>query len=201
MIKSYSEAEIHFEKELNKLDKFVLRFLRQIGKIKYVIISGYVAIFFGRTRGTEDIDMFINPITFEKFKKLSARLKAKGYWFINGNGDKGMFENLEAGVALRVAKDGRMIPNIEFKFAIDKSGIYAMNNRMKVICSGKVFYTSPLEHQIAYKLGMGSKKDIEDAYHLYRLFEKFLDKEKLKLFIKEEGAEDNFKKWNQSALI
>jgi hypothetical protein len=34
--------------------------------------------------------------------------------------------------------------------------------------------------QIPYKLKLGSEKDLEDATHLYVLFEKYLDMQKMK---------------------
>gem|GEM_PF-4971067 len=45
------------EKVLNKYDRFVLDFTLEKEKIRYVLLSGYVAILFGRSRQTEDIDL------------------------------------------------------------------------------------------------------------------------------------------------
>ena len=60
------------DKELSDLDKFVIEFVNILDKcnIKYVIISGYPAIFFGRSRATEDVDMFIEKIPKEKFLEI-----------------------------------------------------------------------------------------------------------------------------------
>ena len=46
-------------KVVNRLDEFVLTFTSVLDrmKINYVIVSGYVAIVFGRSRATEDIDI------------------------------------------------------------------------------------------------------------------------------------------------
>ena len=45
------------------LDKFVEDFVKVIEKYcKYIIVSGFVAIAHGRSRGTEDIDMIIEKI-------------------------------------------------------------------------------------------------------------------------------------------
>jgi len=47
--------------------------------------------------------------------------------------------------------------------------------------------------QIAYKLGeLGSEKDIEDAKHLYVVFNDKLNKEELAKLIREFHAEDKF---------
>ena len=49
--------EIKLNKELNKLDKFVIDFCKLLDR--YVIVSGYVSILFGRSRSTEDVDLLI----------------------------------------------------------------------------------------------------------------------------------------------
>jgi hypothetical protein len=54
------EKTIKLDKEINALDRFALDFIAAVEKYtKYVIICGYVAILFGRSRGTEDVDMFL----------------------------------------------------------------------------------------------------------------------------------------------
>jgi RecA-family ATPase len=56
-------------KVVSKLDLFVIDFIKILEKYTdYVIVSGYVSILFGRSRGTEDIDIFIEKIDFKKFK-------------------------------------------------------------------------------------------------------------------------------------
>ena len=61
-----------FDKELNSLDRFVLDYVSVLDKekIKYVIVSGYVAILFGRSKSSEDVDMIVEKISREKFFKL-----------------------------------------------------------------------------------------------------------------------------------
>ena len=54
------KREIKSCKILSELDKLVLDFVRVLEKhVDYVLISGYVSILLGRTRITEDIDIFI----------------------------------------------------------------------------------------------------------------------------------------------
>lgn len=73
--------KLKLEKPLNELDKFVFRFIKVLEKhIDYVIISGYVAILLGRSRATEDVDMFIKPLPREKFIELYTELKEAGFW-------------------------------------------------------------------------------------------------------------------------
>ena len=55
----FKKNKIILDKEVNELDRFVVRFIRVLEKYSdYVIISGYVSILFGRSRATEDIDIF-----------------------------------------------------------------------------------------------------------------------------------------------
>jgi len=66
----FKNDQITFDKQLNKLDKFVIEFISILNEfdIKYVIISGYVSILFGRNRASEDIDIFVEKLNFTKFK-------------------------------------------------------------------------------------------------------------------------------------
>ncbi len=53
------EKNIKLDRELNELDLFVLDFVKILEKqVKYVLISGYVALLFGRSRTTEDVDLY-----------------------------------------------------------------------------------------------------------------------------------------------
>ena len=52
----------------NILDKFVEDFVSVIEKhCKYIVVSGFVAISHGRSRGTEDIDMIIPKMDLNQF--------------------------------------------------------------------------------------------------------------------------------------
>jgi len=184
MIKSYSQTEIVFDKELNRLDKFVLDFIKLLGEIKYVVVSGYVAILFGRTRATEDIDLIIQDISRSKFEELAKRVWEKGYWFINGDNIETLYAILREEQSLRIAKKGEWLPNMEIKFARDEIDEFCLTARVKVTFSGESIYISPIELQIAYKLKLGSDKDIEDALHLFQLFKKYLSAESLLHFIR-----------------
>ena len=55
-------------KAISELDKFVFEITSKLAKLTdYVIVSGYIAILFGRSRTTEDIDILIKPIEFSAF--------------------------------------------------------------------------------------------------------------------------------------
>ena len=59
---------ITLDRELSRLDKLVLRFISIVQKhVKYVIISGYISILLGRSRATEDVDVFIQPLSYNAF--------------------------------------------------------------------------------------------------------------------------------------
>ena len=59
---------IKLNKVLNELDVFVLEFTRLLERhTPCVIVSGYISILFGRARATEDINLFIQPLSRETF--------------------------------------------------------------------------------------------------------------------------------------
>ena len=59
-MKFINKNTIKLYKEINELDKFVLKFVEVLQKhTLYVIVSGYVAILLGRNRATDDIDIFV----------------------------------------------------------------------------------------------------------------------------------------------
>ncbi|MBU2634051.1 MAG: hypothetical protein KJ674_02295 [Nanoarchaeota archaeon] len=62
-MKFINSKTIQLDKDLNELDKFVLKFIKILEKhTSYVIVSGYVSILLGRTRATEDVDVFIKEL-------------------------------------------------------------------------------------------------------------------------------------------
>lgn len=50
----------------------------------------------------------------------------------------------------------------------------------------------PLELQIAYKLSLGAQKDVEDAVHIYSLFEESLSVTRLETWVYRLGVEDEY---------
>ena len=174
----FSGKRIKFSRELSDLDTFVLDFVKVLDsvKIKYIIISGYVAILFGRSRTTEDIDMFIEDIDKARFNELLERLEKSGLWVINTSDSNQAYLMLKEGDAIRIAKKNMAIPNIEIKIKKDEK---VWKDNIEVILNNSRLITSRLESQIAYKFYLGSEKDIEDAVHLYEIFKEHLDKKLL----------------------
>jgi hypothetical protein len=171
-------------KELNNLDRLVLDFISLID-FDYVIVSGYVAILFGRSRTTEDIDLFINPRSEEEFHSFCNSLKKRGFNLLNAADAKEAYGLLKEGISLRVIKGEEVFPNFELKLMSSSLSKTSMSERIKLILDDGQLYLSPLELQIAYKLYLGSDKDFEDARHLYRFLKAYLDVDKLKYFLKE----------------
>jgi len=174
-------------KILTKLDKFVINFTNFLNKYcNYVIISGYIPILFGRTRGTEDVDVFIEHIDKKKFGLFYNDLIRNNYYFLNPENENGLYEMLEEKLGIRAAKKDTIIPNIEMKFIKDDIDNFTLKNHVKVILNKEFnFFISPIEIEIPYKLFLGSEKDIEDALYLWNIFQEKLDKKLINKFMKE----------------
>lgn len=184
----FKDDEIIFIKELSKLDNFVLEFVDMLTKhkVNHVIISGYVAILFGRNRISEDVDFLIQHITFEKFLKFWSEFDEKTYECLNTSDPHDAYYGyLETHHAIRIAKKGSFIPNIEIKFVKNQLDRFSLKNRKCVKLDDKFLFISPLEVQIPYKLFLGSEKDIEDARFLFKLFKDDLNMVLLDRFLTE----------------
>lgn len=174
-------------KELTLLDRFVLDFISHVN-IKYVIVSGYVAILFGRSRSTEDIDMFITDEGIDAFRKFYEEIVNGGkYYAINAKDADDAYELMTVDKSsLRFAERDTFDPNFEVKFAMKETDFYSMENPWIVdFGAGARVRISPMELEIVYKLYLGSEKDFDDAAHLYTVFKEILDLEKLRSFIRE----------------
>jgi hypothetical protein len=189
----FKEDKIIFDRELSLLDSFVLSFTEHLAKnnIKYVIISGYVAILFGRSRMSEDVDIFIENISFEKFLKFWSGIEQSYECLNTGNSYEAYNDYLKNHQAIRIANKGSFIPNIELKFVKNDLDRYSLENRKHVKLADKSLYLSPLELQIPYKLFLGSEKDIEDARFLFKLFKDNLNIVLLKMFLSKLKVSDN----------
>jgi hypothetical protein len=173
----FTEDGIVFERILSPLDEFTIAFTRILDRVnvRYVLISGYVAILFGRSRSSEDVDVFIEHLSKERFLALWNELSKEFECIITNKWEQAYDEYLMDGGAIRFALPGQYVPNMEVKFA--KTGVdeFALQQRVRVFVNNFVLYVSSLEMQIPYKLLLGSGKDIEDARHLYSLFKRYID--------------------------
>jgi hypothetical protein len=181
-LKFISKRKLKLARKLSKLDEFVIDFVKHL-KVKYVIVSGYVPILFGRSRVTEDIDMLIEKVDLATFKKIITRLERNGFWAINTDDKRELYEMLRDNLAIRIAKKRKVIPNIEIKFVKSEDDRYCLDNPLTILVNDKRLFISPMEIQIAYKFYLGSEKDIGDAIHLYTIFKENLNTKLLNLYL------------------
>ncbi|MDO8459623.1 MAG: nucleotidyltransferase [Nanoarchaeota archaeon] len=165
----------------SELDIFVVKFLKILEKyVDYVIISGYVSILLGRTRATEDIDVFIKPMKKETFSEFYKELVKKDFWCLNGESEKEILSYLEDGLAIRFAESGNYAPNFEIKYPKDDLDQETFGNYLTVVLKIGEIRISSLERQIAFKkYYLASDKDVEDALHIEELFKGKIDLEKV----------------------
>lgn len=168
---------IQLDKEVNDLDRFVFRFVKLLEKCtKYVIVSGYVAIIFGRNRGTDDVDIIIPKMNLSEFKQLYDNLIKNKFWCLNSSNIGDLYGLLISKHSIRFAIGPQVSPNVEIKFSKDIYDDLALGNPIKVMINGKIIYTSFLELQIAYKEEvLKSNKDMEDARHLREIAKDYLN--------------------------
>ncbi|MFP4051324.1 MAG: hypothetical protein ACLFVB_06250 [Thermoplasmata archaeon] len=172
----YDKNRISFEKELTVLDELALDFshILQENQINHVFVAGYVAILFGRSRVSEDVDIIVENISKKDFLSFWEGLDnfhCHNTW----DPEEAYEEYLDKGIAIRFSREDVVIPNIEFKFASTRQQNEVLGDRIIVELNGKILTIAPLESQISYKLYLGTKKDIEDAKYLYEIFEDKID--------------------------
>jgi len=185
-MKFIDKKTIKLGKVINELDKFVLEFVKILEKhTDYVIVSGYVAILFGRARSTEDIDVFIEVLSKNKFDALYEDLKKHGYWCLNTENGNEIYNYLNDRLAVRFAKNGETIPNFEVKFAKKILDLQALKDKIVVVTQLGKINISSLERQIAFKrYYLKSDKDLEDAEHIQKLFKEHISMYRVKEYKK-----------------
>ncbi len=176
-MKFINKKTIEIDRELSDLDTFAIDFTDILKKnIDYVIVSGYVAILLGRARASEDIDVIIPKIDFSTFKILYSDLKKNNFYCINAEQESEVFEYLKDNLAIRFAKNGTMIPNIEMKWAKNRFDELALENTIDVKIKKAKLCISHLELQIAFKeMVLKSPKDLDDADHIRDVAKDYLD--------------------------
>ncbi|CDK39379.1 hypothetical protein [Halorubrum sp. AJ67] len=178
------DETLYVEREPNQLDELAIAFSRildQVG-IKHVYIAGYVSILAGRARSTEDVDVLIEPIDNTTADKLATTLSTEGYWG-PAMPLTSMYEMLENEDPIWVAPTDQITPHIEVKTVTDEFDQASLSHALSAQIDGQSIPIGPLELQIAYKLSLGAQKDIEDAVHLYTLFEETLSAPQLETWV------------------
>jgi len=191
----FTDDGVVIDKPLNELDELVVDVsdaLETVG-VEHVVVSGYVAVLFGRSRATEDIDVITERFDRETADRLAEELHDRGYWESAMPLDD-LFETLSDDLPIRVAEDGHRVPNVELKFATDEYDQTSLRNALRVSLSGTEIRVVSLEFQIAYKLSMGAQKDYEDALYLYEVAGNNLNTRALESHVQELGVEEAYDK-------
>lgn len=189
----FEDGTLIIERELSTLDEMVVEFTEILDEedVDYVIIAGYVAILAGRSRATEDIDVIVQELSENRTDRLASRFQDAGYWGVAEDLDH-MYDRLTSDIATRVAERGTATPNFEIGFPQDKYDRASLENALTVRVSGHELSIGPLELQVAYKLRLGSQKDVEDALHLYHVFGDALNREALEQYVTDLGVEEAY---------
>ncbi len=181
---------IYLTKEkLTPEDVIATKFADVLGTngIKYAIIAGYVAILFGRTRRSDDVDFIIKHIEEDDFVKLIRESASAGFRLMQGNifsetSIRNVYQNyLMQGYGVRLMLNEQILPNIELKIAATTVHNHAIEKAYEVVINNRYsIKISPLELQIAYKIKLGSDKDLGDALFIYTLFKDALNPAELR---------------------
>jgi len=177
---------IKISKEITELDEIVFKFVSILEKhVRYVIVSGYVAILLGENRPTQDVDVLIENIEKERARKLYEELSNNGFYFAENFDDfyRFLFELKE-----KVDIFSEKLWYFDLKSVKDFFDVFSIENRIKVIVNEMFqLFISPPELQIPYKIYLGADKDLKDAAFLYEKFKEIIDKEKMQRIADEIG--------------
>ncbi len=156
----------------NILDDFCIKFCSIIDKhCKYIIVSGFVAISSGRSRATEDIDMIIEKLDFERFKRLHQDLIKGGFTCMQSDSEEEIFDYLKDKIAVRYTLRNQPLPEMEIKFVKDDLDEFQIRTRTKLPLTGLDVWFSSIDMNIAFKEELlKSEKDLKDAEHLRKIY-------------------------------
>ena len=175
---------IVIQRDLTELDVFARKFLDTLKKhTDYLVVSGFVSICTGRTRGTEDIDMIIPVMEKEKFTALFKELEKNNFWCYQGDNPEDVYTYIKNLNSIRFAKTNEIFPNIELiPFnQTKKAKSFEFSHPQKIKIRDFEFKIPPLEFEILYKeIILKGKKDIEDAKHLRTFFSEIIKEERFK---------------------
>jgi hypothetical protein len=170
--------------DIDILTKFTTDFCNIVEKhCKYVVVSGFLAISSGRSRGTEDIDIIVPVLSYEEFEKLHKDLSEKfSLLHLDELPLREVYDYLKD-TNIRYVYKGTIIPNMEFKFAktiIDEDNL---DKRKKIPLTGVDIYFAPIECAIVFKEKyLGSEKDLEDARHLRNVYLEEIDEKEVERY-------------------
>lgn len=195
----FTDNGVVIDKPPSDLDKLMLEvgdILNDID-IDYSVVSGYVAVLFGRSRATEDIDVITERFDKGTADELASRLGEAGYWG-SAMPLEDLHDTLAADLPVRIAEKEHRVPNVELKFASDEYDRISLDNTISVSLGGETLRVGSLEFQIAYKLDMGAQKDYEDALYLHEVVGQSLNRTALEEFVTKLGVENEYEQLRRS---
>ena len=166
----------------NILDKFAENFCEIVEKhVKYIVVSGFVAISHGRSRATEDIDMIIERMSFNDFEKMHNELTRKGFICMQSSKIEEVYDYLDKGDSIRyVEREDMLPPEMEVKFVKDEIDKLQIKERKKFIFTGLDIWFSSIEMNVAFKEELlKSDKDMEDAKHLRIIYKEEISEKQI----------------------
>lgn len=169
-------------KERTILDRFAEDFVDVVKKhAKYIIVSGFVAIAHGRSRGTEDVDIIIERIQKDAFMKMHNDLLLAGFECIQSEYPELIYDDyLNDKTSVRYVRKGHFIPEMELKLAKDELDDYQIRTRKKLPLTGLDLYFSSIEMNIAFKEELlKAEKDMDDSKHLRIIYSDVLDENEI----------------------
>lgn len=164
----------------NVLDEFAEKVCKVIERhVRYIVVSGFVAISHGMRRATEDIDMIIDRISFEDFEKIHEDLIKEDFECLQSSLVGEVYDYLDKGDSIRYVRRGTFLPpEMEIKFAKDEIDRLQLDTRQKFDFTGLDIWFSSIEMNIAFKEELlKSEKDNEDAKHLRIIYKDEIDED------------------------
>ncbi|MFT4326179.1 MAG: hypothetical protein ACMXYK_01630 [Candidatus Woesearchaeota archaeon] len=157
----------------NILDDFTISFCDVVSKYcRYIIVSGFVVISSGRTRATEDIDMIIERISLDSFKKLHNALLNQNFVCVQTDDVLEIYDYLHNNISVRYTYKDEPLPEMELKFAKDGLDDIQIQTKAKLPLTGLDIWFSNVEMNIAFKEHLlKSDKDLKDAQHLRLVYD------------------------------
>jgi hypothetical protein len=195
----FTDEGVVIDKPPSDLDRLML----EVGgilddvDIEYSVVSGYVAVLFGRSRATEDIDVITERFDDRTADELAERLQDAGYWG-SAMPLEDLHDTLADDLPVRVAEDGHRVPNVELKFASDEYDRISLDDAISVRLGDQTLRVGSLEFQIAYKLDMGAPRDYEDALYLHEVAGPSLNRTALERYVTKLEVEDEYDQLNGS---
>ena len=176
--------------DCNYLANFCQNFCKILERYtSYVVVSGFFVISSGRSRGTEDIDIIIEPIEIDIYLKLHEELKKNQFQCLQSSDPIDIYNKyLKEKIPVRFIQNDNLIPNIELKFAKDELDEYQLKTRKIIDLTEINVFFSSIEANIAFKEELlKTPKDLDDARHLRIVYSGEINEqeiEKLKKMIK-----------------